>query len=288
MNVQDGDLSPLPPSPQTERGENQKRRGFPPPAPPERNSSDRIAQRVTVVDTGVGNLGNLLRALDHLGADATLSADPAEVAAARCLVLPGVGAFRPPRERLRGPLEAGLRAALEGGAYLLGICVGYQLLFASSSEFGDTDGLGLLGGRIDALPAGVALPHIGWNRLVERREHPLLAGLPPEAYVYFVHSYAPLEVPEEQVLARAVHGVPFVAVAGAGRVFGCQFHPEKSGSTGLRLLANFLSLEGEKKGTLPPAPLSADGEGGEPIREGVPPSSSPGLPATGSSKIGGA
>jgi glutamine amidotransferase len=242
MNVQDGDLSPLPPSPQSERGENQKRRGFPPPAPPERNSSDRIAQKVTVVDTGVGNLGNLLRALDHLGADATLSADPAEVAAARCLVLPGVGAFRPPRERLRGPLEAGLRTALDQGAYLLGICVGYQLLFASSSEFGDTDGLDLLGGRVDALPAGVALPHIGWNRLVERREHPLLAGLPPEAYVYFVHSYAPLEVPEEQVLARAVHGVPFVAVAGAGRTFGCQFHPERSGATGLRLLSNFLAL----------------------------------------------
>ena len=92
------------------------------------------------------------------------------------------------------------------------------------------------------MPPGVSLPHIGWNRLLERRDHPLLAGLPAEPYVYFVHSYAPLEVPEEQVLARAVHGVPFVAIAGRERVFGCQFHPEKSGEIGLRLLANFLQM----------------------------------------------
>ena len=226
--------------------------------------------KAVVIDTGVGNLGNLLRALAHVGAEAKLSADPAEVAAARCLVLPGVGAFRPPRERLRGPLEAGLRAALDNGAFLLGICVGYQLLFGSSNEFGDTDGLGLLGGRVETVPAGVALPHIGWNRLVERRGHPLLDGLPAEAYVYFVHSYAPFEVPEEQVLARAVHGVPFVAVAGTGRIFGCQFHPEKSGETGLRLLANFLSMAvaataldshpGEGRGPVPSP---------NPVQEGV-------------------
>lgn len=200
--------------------------------------------KATVIDAGVGNLGNLLRALRHLGAEASLTTDPAEVAAAKCLLLPGVGAFRPPRERLRGPLEEALRKALAEGAYLLGICVGYQLLFSESTEYGQTAGLGLLDGRVEALPAGVTLPHIGWNRLVERRDHALLAGLPADAYVYFVHSYAPLEVPPEQVLARAVHGVPFAAVAGKERVFGCQFHPEKSGEIGLRLLQNFLALAG--------------------------------------------
>lgn len=203
---------------------------------------------VVVIDSGVGNLGNLLRALRHLGAAAELSADPQTIAAASCLVLPGVGAFRPPRERLRGPLEAALRSAIADGAWLLGICVGYQLLFAASSEFGETDGLGLLEGRVEALPAGVALPQIGWNRLTERRPHPLLADLPGEPFggpfFYFVHSYAPLAMPEEQVLARAVHGASFVALAGAGRVFGCQFHPEKSGEAGLRLLRNFLQLAG--------------------------------------------
>lgn len=199
---------------------------------------------VTVIDAGVGNLGNLLRALRHLGAAATLTTEPAAVADASCLVLPGVGAFRPPRERLRGGLEEALHAAIAKGAHLLGICVGYQLLFRSSSEFGATDGLGIFDGAVEALPGGVPLPHIGWNRLLARTDHPLLEGLPEPAHVYFVHSYAPLALPAEQVLARAEHGVPFVAMAGRGRVYGCQFHPEKSGAAGLRLLANFLALAG--------------------------------------------
>lgn len=198
---------------------------------------------VTVLDLGVGNLGNVLRALRHLGADAQATADPATVAASRCLVLPGVGAFRPPRERLRGPLEEALRGALANGACLLGICVGYQLLFASSSEFGDTDGLGLLEGRVEELPtAGLPLPHIGWNGLRIERRNPLLEGFDDASCVYFVHSFAPLAAAPEQVLARTRHGAEFVAVAGRGRILGCQFHPEKSGELGLRLLANFLAL----------------------------------------------
>ena len=200
---------------------------------------------VTVIDAGVGNSGNVLRALRHLGAEASFSADPAAIAASSCLVLPGVGAFRPPRERLYGEMEAALRTALAKGAHLLGVCVGYQLLFEASTEFGATPGLALLGGTVDVLPAGVPLPHIGWNRLVASAAaagHPLLAGMPAEAYVYFVHSYAPFAVPEEQVLARTRHGAEFAAMAGQGRVFGCQFHPEKSGSIGLLILHNFLRL----------------------------------------------
>jgi hypothetical protein len=129
------------------------------------------------VDAGVGNLGNVVRALAHLGAAAEISCDPARVAAARCLVLPGVGAFGPPREALRGPLETALTAALADGAWLLGICVGFQLLFETGEEFGVTDGLGLLPGRVTRLPAGVPVPHIGWNRLRDMADHPLLAGL---------------------------------------------------------------------------------------------------------------
>jgi glutamine amidotransferase len=200
---------------------------------------------ITVIDAGVGNLGNLLRALRHVGADPVLTTDPDVVAAADTLVLPGVGAFKPPRERLRGALEEALRSAVERGAYLLGICVGYQLLFESSTEFGSTDGLGLLPGRIEELPGDVALPQIGWNRLVRRAEHPLLAGIPGgegEGLFYFVHSFAPQGVPDDVRLAEAVHGAPFVAVAGRGRVYGTQFHPEKSGPNGLRLLHNFLEL----------------------------------------------
>ena len=217
--------------------------------------------RVVVVDAGVGNLGNVARALAHLGAAAEISCDPARVAAARCLVLPGVGAFAPPREALRGPLEAALAAALADGAWLLGICVGFQLLFETGEEFGVTDGLGLLPGRVRRLPAGVPVPHIGWNRLHDLADHPLLAGLGARdeaapgdeaaageeadrrgRHFYFVHSYAPEDVPADVCLARTTHGRSFAAVAARGRVMGTQFHPERSGAAGLRLLANFLEI----------------------------------------------
>jgi glutamine amidotransferase len=200
------------------------------------------ARRVAVVDAGVGNLGNVARALEHLGAVVEITRDPSRLAAARCLVLPGVGAFAPPREALRGALEAALAEALAGGAWLLGICVGFQLLFAAGEEYGVTDGLGLLPGRVTRLPAGVPLPHIGWNRLHDLADHPLLAGLHAGCHFYFVHSYAPEDVPAEVCLARATHGRGFAAVAGRGRVMGTQFHPERSGAAGLRLLANFLEI----------------------------------------------
>ncbi len=200
-----------------------------------------------VIDAGVGNLGNLERALVHLGAAAEVSADPGRIAAARCLILPGVGAFAPPREALRGPLEAALRTALGAGAWLLGICVGFQLLFEIGEEFGTTDGLGLLPGRVTRLPGGadgVSLPHIGWNRLHDLAAHPLVAGVSASPYVYFVHSFAPEGVPDDLCLARSTHGRAFPAVAGRGRVLGTQFHPERSGAAGLRVLANYLQLSG--------------------------------------------
>jgi glutamine amidotransferase len=249
------------------------------------------SRRVAVVDAGVGNLGNVARALAHLGAAVTVTREPRQVAAAHCLVLPGVGAFAPPREALRGPLEAALGEALAAGAWLLGICVGFQLLFTAGEEFGVTDGLGLLPGRVTRLPAGVQVPHIGWNRLHGLADHPLLAGLRangggkadgggeangggeaggmagrtaggkagvgggeaggkaggaaggrPGRHFYFVHSYAPEDVPEDVCLACTTHGRGFAAVAGRGRVMGTQFHPERSGAAGLRLLSNFLEM----------------------------------------------
>jgi glutamine amidotransferase len=197
--------------------------------------------RALIIDAGVGNLGNLVRALERVGGTAETTLDPARVAAGRCLFLPGVGAFAPPREALRGPLEAALRAALDAGAFLLGICVGFQILFESGEEFRAVDGLGLLPGRVTRLPESVPVPHIGWNRLHDLAGHPLLAGLEDE-YVYFVHSFAPEGVPDDLCLARCTHGRVFPAVAGKGRVLGTQFHPERSGEAGLRLLANFLEM----------------------------------------------
>lgn len=195
-----------------------------------------------VVDAGVGNLGNLKRAMRLLGAACEITHDPARVASGRCLLLPGVGAFRPPRENLRGELEQALRHSLSEGGWLLGICVGYQLLFHTSEEFGTTDGLGLLEGRVTALPREVPLPHIGWNRLHDLARHPLFAGIPAGGYAYFVHSYAPEGVPRHHSLGLCTHGRTFAAVVGRERVFGTQFHPEKSGALGLRLLTNFLEM----------------------------------------------
>ncbi len=196
---------------------------------------------VTVIDAGVGNIGNLARAMRHLGAEVTVTCDPAAIGASRCLVLPGVGAFRPPREVLRGAPERAIRTALDAGGALLGICIGYQLLFDGSDEFGTTDGLGLLPGKVTALPGGVPLPHIGWNPVFGVADHPLLAGASNHEHYYFVHSFAPQGVPEESVLGRCRHGRSFAAICGRGRVVGTQFHPEKSGAAGLRLLRNYLS-----------------------------------------------
>ena len=196
---------------------------------------------VTVIDAGVGNLGNLVRALESLGARVETTLDPRRVAEARCLLLPGVGAFAPPREALRGEMEAALHEALDAGAWLLGICVGFQLLFESGEEFKTVDGLGLLPGRVTRLPGDVPVPHIGWNRLHDVADHPLMVGL-RDRYVYFVHSYAPEGVPGDLCLARCTHGRVFPAVAGRDRVMGTQFHPERSGEAGLRLLRNYLEM----------------------------------------------
>ena len=199
---------------------------------------------VTVIDAGVGNLGNLERAILQLGARCSVSTDADSVSAARCLVLPGVGAFRPPRERLRGALEEAIGSALENGAWLLGICVGYQLLFEGSDEFGSTDGLALLAGRVTELEPSeeVLVPHIGWNSVEQTREHRLFDGIPERSYFYFVHSFAPHQVSADQSLATTLHGARFASVAALERVMGVQFHPEKSGNQGLRLLRNFIEM----------------------------------------------
>lgn len=204
--------------------------------------------RVVVVDAGVGNLGNVSRALAAVGAEPLVSREPGVVGEAGCLVLPGVGAFRPAREGVAGELEAALRGAVERGAWLLGLCVGYQLLFEGSDEDGETEGLGLLPGRVTRLPAGVPWPHIGWNRLHGvAGEGAGEAGewarvLEDGGWVYFVHGYAPDGVPDGVVLARATHGRDFPAAAGRGRVMGTQFHPERSGAAGLAILRRFVEL----------------------------------------------
>lgn len=194
---------------------------------------------VAVVRLGVGNTASVMFALERLGARATLTDDATTIAEAERVILPGVGAVA---HAMRMIDEKGLRVALAGFTRpLLGICLGQQLLFESSEE-GDAHGLGLLPGRVTRLPASKAAPapHMGWSRLERERDHPLLDGVADGAYMYFVHSYV---CPTGgATLASATYGAPFPAMVGNGSILGCQFHPERSGAAGARILANFLSL----------------------------------------------
>lgn len=194
---------------------------------------------VAVVRIGVGNTASVMFALERLGARAALTDDPARVAEAERVLLPGVGAARYAMERLDA---SGLGAALRAFTRpLLGICLGQQLLYESSEE-GDARGLGLIPGSVSKLPASTQSPspHMGWSRLFNVREHPLTDGLPRDAYTYFVHSYAcPLSA---QTIAAARHGDEFSAMVSRANAHGCQFHPERSGAAGRRVLENFLAL----------------------------------------------
>lgn len=199
---------------------------------------------VTVVDYGVGNVASVRRAFERLGAVVDLTGEPSRVASARRVVLPGVGAFAPARERLAASgLDSAIGEALAGGARLLGLCLGFQLLFEESAEFGRTAGLGLIPGRVVPFASGVRSPHVGWNALHRRAgsDPRLLRGVPDGAYVYFVHSYRAEGVPGEAVAATTDHGGAFPAAVESGEVWGCQFHPEKSSAVGRLVLRRFLA-----------------------------------------------
>lgn len=194
---------------------------------------------IAIVDYGVGNIRSVQRALVHVGAEVTLTADPDELAAADGIVLPGVGAFAPALARLE---ERGLgRRIVElarSGKPVLGVCLGYQLLFEESTEHGRHPGLGLLRGRVVEVSGSSRLPVIGWCRLRQSAASPLWEGIEDQAFFYFVHSYTP----EGSAQAIACTGHSAAAAAARGNVMGTQFHPEKSGADGLRVYANFVGL----------------------------------------------
>lgn len=198
--------------------------------------------RVAIADYGAGNLVSIRNALALHGAEVTVAADADGLAGAHLIVVPGVGASGPAMARLRRRgLAAAIPAAVAEGAWYLGICLGMQLLFERSEEDGARL-LGLLGGDVRRLADAPRLPHIGWNGLDRVGTHPLLAGLADGAPAYFVHSYAPAPADPGVVVARTTHGRPFVSCVAAGRLLGCQFHPERSGADGLRILRNALAL----------------------------------------------
>ena len=196
---------------------------------------------IAIVDYGVGNLRSVERALLHAGAQPKVTADQDELAGANGVVLPGVGAFGPALRRLeQGNLGRWLVELARKGTPLLGVCLGYQLLFEESEEHGRHQGLGLLRGRVVQVKGSPRLPVIGWCRLRQLGWSPLWRGVPDGSYFYFVHSYTPDESPE--AVASSEHSP--AAAAARLNVMGTQFHPEKSGEIGLRVYSNFLEICG--------------------------------------------
>lgn len=202
---------------------------------------------IAIVDYGAGNLFSLRSSLAHIGAEAVVTGDPTVIAAADRVILPGVGAFGDAAKKLR---ESGLAKVVcdeaERGKPLLGICLGMQLLFERSFEYGDHEGLGLLKGSVvpmsGRLPPELKIPQIGWNSLHIRRPNPLLRHVQEGDHVYFVHSFF-AEGCEDSLIATTDYGEELTAAVGLGNVYGCQFHPEKSGRVGLGILRAF--AEGE-------------------------------------------
>lgn len=195
---------------------------------------------VVIIDYGVGNLRSVEKAFAATGCTAVVTPDESVLRHAERLVLPGVGAFGACMSALaeRGFDEL-VRERVAAGTPLLGVCVGMQLLFEESEEFGATRGLGLLPGRVRRLSDELVVPHIGWNQIRQRASHPLFSGIHDDSFFYFVHSYYCEPLQEEMVIGETEYGVTYASVVAQDNLCGVQFHPEKSQAAGVRLLANF-------------------------------------------------
>lgn len=202
---------------------------------------------IAVIDYGAGNLMSVKKALDFIGAENEITMDRAEIQKASHVILPGVGSFGDAMASMkeRGLTDTVKEAAMSGKPFL-GICLGLQLLFEDSEESPGIKGLGLLNGRISSIPRdmGLKVPHIGWNSVSVQKKDGIFKDIPDESYFYFVHSYYLNGANENDVAGTAVYGVNIECAVQRGNLCATQFHPEKSGEIGLKLLKNFLSMEG--------------------------------------------
>lgn len=202
---------------------------------------------IAIVDYGVGNLFSLERSFDAIGVKVEITSDLERLRAADKILLPGVGAFGDAAEKLRATsLDQVVIEQAKKGKPLMGICLGMQLLFDESLEYGCHKGLGLIPGRVvpieQVIPRGLKIPHMGWNGLDFQKESPLFSKIKDGDCVYFVHSFCAVDC-DEAVIATAEYGAPVTAAVQKGNVFGCQFHPEKSGTVGLSILRAFAEME---------------------------------------------
>lgn len=194
---------------------------------------------IAIIDYGAGNIKSLQFALDKVGLPSFVTVDPNEVKNSKAVILPGVGAFKDAMEALRNlGLESVIKQEAANGKPLLGICLGMQLFYETSFEDGQWEGLGLLEGNVARIRGDVKVPHIGWNTLTNQGNNPLLTGIKPESFVYFVHSYAVEDFNEDTLVGSTNYGVTIPAIVQEKNIIGMQFHPEKSGELGLQLLKN--------------------------------------------------
>ena len=201
---------------------------------------------IAIIDYGVGNLFSLKSSLDMIGADSVITNAPETIKKADKIILPGVGAFRDARKKLsEDGLDKLVIEEVKNGKPIMGICLGMQMLFEKSYEYGEYEGLGLLKGSImpiaDVIGEGLSIPHIGWNPLIIKKESPILKYVKEGECVYFVHSYYAADC-DESVASVAEYGAYLTASVSLGNVHGCQFHPEKSGKTGLNILKAFAEM----------------------------------------------
>jgi glutamine amidotransferase len=192
---------------------------------------------IAIIDYRAGNVASVKKALDRLGCESVITSDAKVIAMADRIVLPGVGNFG--ATRALDPLRLTISGAIHRSKPFLGICVGMQWMFAGSTEAADVSGFALFPGKVSKFPAAVKSPHVGWNQIVVRKGSRLLAGIPPDAFVYFTHGYRASTC--EATVAECDYGGTFAAAVERDNVFGVQFHPEKSGDTGLEILRNFVS-----------------------------------------------
>lgn len=197
---------------------------------------------VTIIDYGMGNLRSVQKACQKLGYEAVISDHSEEILRAQAVILPGVGAFEQAMHRLKSTgLDKTVLRTADRGTPLLGICLGMQLMFRSSSEGGLHKGLGLIKSDIRQFKSGVKVPHMGWNTIIPQN-NALFEGIKPDSYVYFVHSFCAPEINNAWTGAVCDYNGPFSAAVAQGNVFATQFHPEKSGDVGLQILGNFLKM----------------------------------------------
>ncbi|WP_457681323.1 imidazole glycerol phosphate synthase subunit HisH [Thermovibrio sp.] len=200
---------------------------------------------IVVVDYGMGNLRSVSKAVEHAGGEVKVSSDPKDLKEAKGIILPGVGAFKDAVKNLKElSLWEALIKEVEKGKPLLGICLGLQLLFEKSYEFGESEGFGFIEGEVVKfeLPKGYKIPHMGWNQIYKKKESELLKGIKEGEFFYFVHSYFVKPSQKEAVLTETDYGTEFTSSVEKENVFGVQFHPEKSQRAGLKLLKNFIRI----------------------------------------------